>query len=165
MHASTMAIIRASSSIITGGRSRATAISTPGDSKPQDRDIEAAFEPRAGGVQTNPISATNSVLVFAVNSYGRFSNPATGEYDIYIDVNGDGKYEFILFSGDVGAVQTGTANGQIGAFLLNRATGKVFVEPPADAPTDGSIVLMPVLASHLGLSPTNPRFSYTVNAF
>jgi minor extracellular serine protease Vpr len=132
---------------------------------PKTGTIEAAFEPRAVGVQTNPISATDSVLVFAVNSYGRFSNPATGEYDIYIDVNGDGKYEFILFSGDVGAVETGTANGQIGAFLLNRATQQVFAEPPADAPTDGSIVLMPVLASQLGISPTNPRFSYTVNAF
>jgi len=132
---------------------------------PKTGTIEAAFEPRAVGVQTNPISATDSVLVFAVNSYARFSNPAAGEYDIYIDVNGDGVYDFILFSGDVGAVETGTANGQIGAFLLKLATGQLFAEPPADAPTDGSIVLMPVLASQLGVSPTNPRFSYTVNAF
>src|SRR6266404_6986278 len=35
----------------------------------------------------------------------------------------------------------------------------------ADAPTDGSIVLMPVFASHMGISPTNPRLSYSVNAF
>jgi minor extracellular serine protease Vpr len=132
---------------------------------PKTGTIEAAFEPRAVGVQTNPISATNSVLVFAVNSYGRFSNPATGEYDIFIDVNGDGVYDFVLFCGDVGAVETGTANGQIGTFLVNLATGALRPEFPADAPTDGSIVLMPVLASHLGLSPTNPRFSYTVNAF
>jgi subtilisin family serine protease len=132
---------------------------------PKTGTIEAAFEPRAVGVQTNPISATNSVLVFAVNSYGRFSNPAAGEYDIYIDVNGDGHYDFILFSGDVGAVETGSANGQIGTFLVNLTTGTLRPEFPADAPTDGSIVLMPVFASHLGLSPTNPRFSYKVNAF
>jgi hypothetical protein len=132
---------------------------------PKSGTIAAAFEPRAVGVQTNPISATDSVLVFAVNTYGRFSNPATGEYDIYIDVNGDGVYDFILFSGDVGAVETGTANGQIGTFLVNLATGKLLPEFPADAPTDGSIVLMPVFASDLGISPTNPRFSYTMNAF
>jgi minor extracellular serine protease Vpr len=132
---------------------------------PKSGTIAAAFEPRAVGVQTNPISATDSVLVFAVNTYGRFSNPATGEYDIYIDVNGDGVYDFILFSGDVGAVETGTANGQIGTFLVNLATGALRAEFPADAPTDGSIVLMPVFASHLGISPTNPRFSYTMNAF
>jgi subtilisin family serine protease len=132
---------------------------------PKSGTIAAAFEPRAVGVQTNPISATDSVLVFAVNTYGRFSNPATGEYDIYIDVNGDGVYDFILFSGDVGAVESGTANGQIGTFLVNLKTGTLLPEFPADAPTDGSIVLMPVFASDLGISPTNPRFSYTMNAF
>ncbi len=132
---------------------------------PKTGTIDAAFEPRAVGVQTNPISATDSILVFAVNTYGRFSNPASGEYDIYIDVNGDGTPDFILFSGDVGAVETGSANGKIGTFLVNLATLDVFSEFPADAPTDGSIVLMPVLASDLGISPKNPRFTYSVNAF
>jgi minor extracellular serine protease Vpr len=132
---------------------------------PKSGTIAAAFEPRAVGVQTNPISATDSVLVFAVNTYGRFSNPASGEYDIYIDVNGDGVYDFILFSGDIGAVETGTASGQIGTFLVNLKTGAEFAEFNADAPTDGSTVLMPVLASDLGISPTNPRFTYTMNAF
>jgi minor extracellular serine protease Vpr len=132
---------------------------------PKTGTISAAFEPRAVGVQTNPISATDSVLVFAVNTHGRFSNPASGEYDILIDVNGDGVFDFILFSGDVGSVETGSANGQIGTFLVNLATGALSAEFNADAPTDGSIVLMPVLASHLGISPTNPRFTYTMNAF
>jgi len=132
---------------------------------PKTGTIEEAFEPRAVGVQTNPISPTDSILVFAVNTYGRFSNPASGEYDIYIDVNGDGVYDFILFSADIGVVETGTASGQIGTFLLNLATGVELAEFNADAPTDGSTVLMPVFASDLGISPTNPRFTYTVNAF
>jgi subtilisin family serine protease len=132
---------------------------------PKTGTIDVAFEPRAVGVQTNPISATDSILVFAVNTYGRFSNPASGEYDIYIDVNGDGVYDFILFSQDVGLIETGSANGQIGTFLLNLATGVELAEFAADAPTDGSTVLIPVLASDLGISPTNPRFTYTMNAF
>jgi minor extracellular serine protease Vpr len=132
---------------------------------PKTGTIDAAFEPRAVGVQTNPISATDSVLVFAVNTYGRFSNPSTGEYDIYIDVNGDGVYDFILFSADVGNVETGVPNGQIGSFLLNLSNGALFAEFAADAPTDGSTVLIPVFASDLGISPTNPRFTYTMNAF
>jgi subtilisin family serine protease len=137
---------------------------------PKTGTIDPAFEPRAIGVQTNVIPATatsaaDSILVFSVNTYGRFSNPASGEYDIYIDVNGDGVYDFILFSADIGLVTTGTVNGQIGTFLVNLATGDEFQEFLADAPTDGSIVLMPVFASDMGISPTNPRFTYTVNAF
>jgi minor extracellular serine protease Vpr len=132
---------------------------------PKTGTIDTAFEPRAVGVQSNPFSPTDSVLVFAVNTYGRFSNPATGEYDIYIDVNGDGVFDFILFSADVGAVETGTANGQIGSFLLNLSNDALFAEFPVDAPTDGSTVLIPVFASDLGISPTNPRLTYAMNAF
>jgi minor extracellular serine protease Vpr len=132
---------------------------------PKTGTIEASFEPRAIGVQTNPISPTDSILVFAVNTYGRFSNPASGEYDIYIDVNGDGVPDFILFSQDEGLIETGSSNGQIATFLVNLTTGAVSAEFLADAPTDGSTVLIPVLASDMGISPTNPRFSYNVNAF
>ena len=101
-----------------------------------------------------------------MNTYGRFSNPASGEYDIYIDVNGDGVYDFILFSADVGLVETGEcpmAKSAVSCSIWQRRAE--FAEFPADAPTDGSILLMPVFASDFGISPTNPRFSYTMNAF
>ena len=136
-----------------------------GLTNPKTGTIEAAFEPRAVGVQSNVISATDSILVFAVNTYGRSSTPAPGQYDIYIDVNGDGVYDFVLFSGDVGYEESGIASGQIGSFLYNLTTGDFFEEFLADAPTDGSIVLMPVLASDLGVSPTNPRFTYTMTVY
>lgn len=132
---------------------------------PKTGTIDTAFEPRAVGVQSIPISATDALLVFAVNTYGRFSNPASGEYDIYIDANGDGTPDFILFSADSGLVQTNVPNGQIGTFLFDINAGTVTPEIPADAPTDGSTVLIPVYASDLGLSPTNPRLFYAVNAF
>ncbi len=132
---------------------------------PKTGAINTSFEPRAIGVQSNPISAIDSILVFAVNTYGRFSNAALGEYDIYIDVNGDGVPDFILFSADIGLIETGSNNGQTGTFLFNLANGVLNAEFSADAPTDGSIVLMPVFASHMGISPTNPRLSYSVNAF
>lgn len=79
-----------------------------GLTNPKTGTISAAYEPRAVGVQSFPVSATDNLLVFAVNTYGRFSNPAAGEYDIYIDVNGDGIYDFVLFSADLGAA-TGEA--------------------------------------------------------
>jgi minor extracellular serine protease Vpr len=132
---------------------------------PKTGTIAAAFEPRAVGVQTNPISPTDSILVFAVNTYGRFSSLAESEYEIFIDVDGDGVYDFILFSFDSGFVETGSFNGQFGTFLFNLATGEELAEFNADAPTDGSTILMPVFASDLGITPANPRFTYTVTAF
>jgi subtilisin family serine protease len=132
---------------------------------PKTGTISTSFEPRAVGVQSYPFSTTDNLLVFAVNTYGRFSNPASGEYDIYLDVNGDGVYDFVLYSADVGSATTGSANGQIGTFLFNLTTHTATAQFLADAPTDGSTVLMPVLASHLGITPKNPRFSYAVQAF
>lgn len=136
-----------------------------GLTNPKTGTLDAAIEPRAVGVQSNVISATDSVLVFAVNTYGRFSTAENGEYNIYIDVNGDGVYDFILYEADLGFAQTGELNGQVATFLYNLATGTSIVEFLADAPTDGSIVEMPVLASDLGISPANPRFTYSMIAF
>ena len=136
-----------------------------GLSNPKTGAIDESFEPRAAGVQSIPISAVDAILVFAVNSYGRFSNPAMGEYDIYIDTNGDGTPDFVLYCADVGAVTAGIQNGHIGTFLVNLKTGAFTQEFAADAPTDGSIILLPMLASDLGVSPTNPRLSYSVVAF
>jgi minor extracellular serine protease Vpr len=131
--------------------------------------LQSGFEPRAIGVQSNVIpgadaSTNDSVLVFAINTHGHVSNFGAGEYDILIDTTGDGKPDYILFSGDVGNVTAGAANGQVAAFLLNEATGAL-TEFPADAPTDGSIIELVVLASAMGVTPANPQFSYSVNAF
>ena len=131
--------------------------------------LQSGFEPRAVGVQSNIVpgadpSTKDSVLVFAINTHGRVSNFGAGEYDILIDVNGDGKPDYVLFSGDVGNVTAGAANGQVAGFLLNLTT-KALTEFPADAPTDGSIIELLVPASAMGVTPANPQFSYSVNAF
>ena len=128
--------------------------------------VAGGFEPRAIGVQSDPISATDSVVVFAVNTYGRVSTMAAGEYDIYIDVNGDGVWDYVLFMADIGLVTAGgVANGQAGTFLVNLSTGALTQEFLAEGPTDGSTVLIPVFASDLGITPANPRLTYAVNAF
>jgi len=104
------------------------------------------FDHRAVGVQTNPISATNSILVFAVNTFERFSNAAAGEFDILIDVDGDGVPDFDLVGIDLGAITAGVFNGQLASVLINLKTGAALIRFLADAPTDGSTVLLPVRA-------------------
>lgn len=117
---------------------------------------------RAVGVQTNPVSASDSLLVFAINTFDRFNTPAIGEYDILIDVNGDGVADYDVFAIDDGFITTGLFNGQMVVGLANLATGAVSLNFLADAPTDGSTLLLPVFASSMGVSPANSRISYQV---
>ncbi len=124
------------------------------------------FDPRAVGVQSNqvPSRPLDRLLVFAVNTHTRFSNPARGEFDILIDVNGDGIPDFDLVAVDLGVVTSGRPNGQMAVVLFNLATGRGSINFLADAPTDGSTALLPVWASRLGLTPAHPRFTYTATA-
>ncbi len=120
---------------------------------------------RAVGVQTNVLGGTDSVIVFAVSTWGRMSTAAAFEWDVLIDVNGDGVPDFDLFAADSGAVLTGTANGVLATFLYDLNAGQLVAEFGGEAPTDGSTVELPVFADMLWLSPSNPTFTYTVEFF
>jgi subtilisin family serine protease len=127
---------------------------------------------RGVGVQSFPFGP-DQLLVFAVNTWNRWSNAATTEFDIYVDVdpannNGD---DYIVVGVDQGAVQTGTFNGRMAAFVFStRSTGST-VNFFATAPTDSSTAELPVLASQLCrsgepcLSAGNPRLTYHAFGF
>jgi subtilisin family serine protease len=121
------------------------------------------YDTRAVGTQTIPISATNAIVVFAVNTFERFSSPGRARFDVLIDVDGDGKPDFDVIGIDYGLITTGTPNGQFGAAVIKLSTGSGIVRS-VDTPTDGSTVLLPLLASDLGLTPSQPRFTYTFKA-
>lgn len=123
------------------------------------------FDVRAVGVQTIPIAADDTILVFALNTHERFSNAAAGEFDILIDTNGDGTADYAVVGIDLGAVTAGSFNGQLASAVFNLTTGDGVINFLADAPTDGSTVLLPLFASDLGLTPASPRFSYSVQVF
>jgi subtilisin family serine protease len=128
-------------------------------------DVAAPFDLRAVGVQSFPVSATQNVLVFAVNTFHRFSTAAAGEVDIYLDVDGDGWWDFVAYSYDYGKLTTGTFSGQAVVAVVNLWTGATKLRYFTDAATDGSTLLMPVLSSDIGLSVSNPRISYQAYAW
>ena len=131
--------------------------------KPQG--IES-YDTRAVGVQSNPISATDSIIVFAINTFKRFSSPERGEFDVLIDVNGDGKPDFDLVGVDRGMLSSPASfTGQFVSALIDLNAKTAKIKFLADAATDNSTVLLPVLASDLGLSPTSPRFTYTETTY
>src|SRR5438876_2490534 len=128
---------------------------------------------RAIGVQSFPFpSATNptrQLLVFAVNTYHRWSNASTNEFDIFVDVDGDGFDDYIIVGADQGAVQTGIFNGVMGSFVFSRRSAGASITFLATAPTDSSTALLPVLSSQLCRTGepclsklSNPRLTYHV---
>ena len=136
---------------------------------------------RAGGVQqyafpsaSNP---TRKLLVFAVNTWERYSNAAINEYDVNIDVNNDGVMDYVVVGADRGLITTGTRDGQFATFVFNLHTGSGSQAFGGGFSTDNSTVFMPILSSQLATGPTtgtnitpklstsNPRFSYEVDIF
>ncbi|HKD54956.1 MAG TPA: S8 family serine peptidase [Steroidobacteraceae bacterium] len=115
---------------------------------------------RAVGVQSFNDPNLGQILVFAVNTFGRSSNPATTVYDLLVDVNGDGTPDYDIEAADLGTLTTGTINGQLVVAVFNLATGGGVLEFFATAPTDGTTILMPVVAADAGITGANPRFSY-----
>jgi minor extracellular serine protease Vpr len=56
-------------------------------------------------------------------------------------------------------------NGQIVAAIFDLNTGALSADFLASAPTDASTILLPVLASSLGVTPASPRFAYSAQSF
>ena len=138
---------------------------------------------RGIGVQSfaNPSGAdpNRRLMVFAVNTWNRWSNAATNEFDIYVDVDGDGTYDYIVVGVDQGAVQTGTFNGRMAAFVFSTRSAGASVLFFATAPTDSSTAELVVRSSQfcrsgepcLGgplsgtTSGVNKRFTYQAFGF
>jgi hypothetical protein len=139
---------------------------TPGSKGPNDI--------RAVGVQSFAIPqlpASERLIVFAVNTHNRWSNAATNEFDIDIDVNNDGTVDYTVIGVDAGAVTAGSFNGIMGAFVFD-ANGGATQSPFAPfAPHDSSTILIPIRSAQLCrpslpcLNAATPRFTYAAYGF
>ena len=125
----------------------------------------SGFDLRAAGVQSF-VDGDDAQLVFAINNYTRWSNAVLNEFDVEIDVDGDQDPDLIVFSYDSGFVRNGVYDGLTEVWVVDLATGDLFSSGYlAVAPTDSSTILLPVLASDLGLSPEQGSFTYSVSSY
>ena len=135
---------------------------------PQDLPGET-MDIRDVGVQVLPgedfgAAASDRGLVFAINTWGQASTAATNFYEIDIDTTGDGVPDFSLQAADLGLFTAGAADGILAAILFDshgNQAGPIFL---ADAPSNGSTVEVPVLASSLGLSASHGKVDYIAGA-
>ena len=122
-----------------------------------DEPGSATNDVRAIGVQSFAASEVvgaaalpgERFLAFAVNGYSRWSNASANEYDIAVDVDRDKKADYIVVGADQGAVQTGTFNGRMGAFVFSTRSAGASLLFLASDPTDSSTVLLPILSRQL----------------
>jgi subtilisin family serine protease len=133
---------------------------------------DLANDVRAVGVQSFPLTATEQLVVFAVNTYSRWSNASTNEFDIYVDVDGDGKDDYIVVGVDQGAIQMGVFNGRLATFVFSTRSGGASASPfGTGAPTDSSTALLPIRTGQLCragepcLNAANPRMTYRIVSF
>jgi minor extracellular serine protease Vpr len=124
-------------------------------------ETDAPMDVRDVGVQSFD-AGSDKQLVFLINTWGQATNQSVNEYDVLIDTNHDGQPDFVVFGFDLGAVLTGSFNGQYASFTLDVSSGDIVDSFYADAPMNGSTIELPTMASDLGLTG---GFAYTVNAF
>lgn len=121
---------------------------------------------RAVGAQTNTNARGVQVLTFAVNTFDRFLTPNVNEYDILIDTTGSGTPNWVLAAVDLGLASNGHYDGNYVTVLCDLPAALSCVpEYFATAPFNGNTFLMPVNAVDLGLTATNPRFTYSAESF
>ncbi len=125
----------------------------------------------ANGTAADP---NRRLIVFAVNTWNRWSNAATNEFDINVDVdpqnnNGD---DYIVAGVDRGAVETGSFSGQMAVFVFSTRSPGFSLNFLATAPSDSSTALLPVRSSQLCRTGepcistgTDKRFNYTAAGF
>jgi subtilisin family serine protease len=126
---------------------------------------------RAVGVQSFDNGDGTQFIVFAVNTFDRWSNASTNEFDIFVDVNGDGVDDYVVVGADVGLVTTGSFSGVMGTFVFSMLSDGADYVYNAGAPTDGSVALLALDSPQLCragepcLSAANPRFTYHVESY
>ena len=102
--------------------------------------------------------------VFAINTYGKWTNPSVNEFDVSIDTNGDGNTDYVVVGADLGAVTTGTFNGELVSFIFDAAGNEVDAWGTTAA-MNGSVVELPFLSSDIGQTASSGAFTYTVTGF
>lgn len=144
-----------------------------GLSDPQDlgSSSTATDDIRAVGVQafaaeglTGVADPNDRALVFAINTWGHWSTASSNEFDIAIYGANKHKPDFVVVGVDFGLVEAGAFDGRFASFIFDSANNLVDAWV-ADGPANGSTALLPLLASDIGQTTNNTRFSYGVTGF
>ena len=119
------------------------------------------------GVQATAVAGdpADRLVVFAAGQARGTSTQGTHEVDVEIDTDGDGIADYLTYAADSGLMRGEEADGTISAFTITAADHRLVDLRRASAPTNGSTVLLPVLASSIGVTATSPAFRVSATGF
>ncbi|MEO7118210.1 MAG: hypothetical protein ABIZ34_04480, partial [Candidatus Limnocylindrales bacterium] len=134
-----------------------------------DNDALVEGDLRAAGVQSIDSSVCDSsadpsdrCIVFAINTWDQSNNASEVELDTLIDTDNDGNPDYLVAGVDAGLV-LGAFDGLYISVIVDLSVGVTNLYL-ATAPNNSGTVLLPVLASDLGLTGDG-RFDYLVESF
>jgi subtilisin family serine protease len=110
---------------------------------------------------------TDTMLFFGIATHGNWSSPNAPEFDIYIDADRDGSADYAMFNTDAGEdlfvsrVLDLSTFATVGLYYLNGVPASGLDTVPFNT----SVMVMPVAAADLGLTPTGSDFDYWVVSF
>jgi hypothetical protein len=120
---------------------------------------------------------TDTILSFAVNTYGPWHTPQPywAEFDIYIDSDEDGTEDYVVFNYNYGKVTTNEDNDTFIPVVVNLSTGNVTL-PSFPPPFDGFVltsatnfnaatIQIPVKGIDIGLDAGNTDFDFWIIGF
>jgi len=129
---------------------------------PNPGDNFAVVDLRAVGTRLVGIGGGNFGVQFAVNTFGARPHPNyPAEFDIYIDKNRDGVFDFVVFNLENGAFGS-TGQNVDAVFNLATGTASIFFFTDADLDSANAILTAPLAA--MGMTPST-QFDFSVFAF
>ncbi|MBP2417473.1 S8 family serine peptidase [Microlunatus capsulatus] len=119
------------------------------------------------GVRAEPAPSgdpADRLLVLAVGEARGTSTHGPRTALVALDVDGDGAADFRVFSRDTGYQDRGVPDGTLTSFTVD-AENHVVDRWTSSAPANGSTVLLPVLASSLGVTAASPPLGVQLAGF
>ena len=129
---------------------------------PGPGDNFALVDLRAVGTRLVGIGGGAFGVQFAINTFGARSHPNyPAEFDVYIDTNRDGVFDYVVFNRENGAFGS-TGQNVTAVFNLAKGTASIFFFTDADLDSANAILTAPLSA--MGMTPST-QFDFSVFAF
>jgi minor extracellular serine protease Vpr len=151
-----------------------TGVQFPPSALPAPGSDFAVINLQAAGVRLVclDLSCATFAVQFGISTFGQRSHPdVPAEFDVYLDVNGDGVDDLDVFNADIGFLTTGVNSGQNGVFIADLTTATAsgpYFYTEADLDSANAILTAPLSAlqtsTGLQLSVSTP-FTFSVLAF